>query len=292
MKKLEYKIPLKAEEIDLRELPAEGCIFAEGEGDFIQEGVLAGVILDRGRLVFLDGNSKPWLRCAKIESRYPRDVPEGLPPLPKPFLAYVGLEKDFPGVFRDQDSNIKESSIYEFHADKNSWVNDNTTRLNSDKAVDVSTKWASKNFPEIVEAMEYEAIKHSEKDKIQFHKLGDKKYTLDWELFSYKIKPNQIVDANKKVEPNHIPDAGEMVEKEPPGFLEIYTESDLSFDSQDELELLFLAGKRRGRWEAAQQKYNTAKEAYLATGGGETSFPIFQKIWNMARELKEGGSGE
>ena len=99
----------------------------------------------------------------------------------------------------------------------------------------------------------------------------------------------QIIDANKKVEGDHIPDTGEMVEKEPPDFLEIYVESDLCFDGQDELELLFLAGKRRGRWEAAQQKYNTAKEAYLATGGGETSFPIFEKIWNLARELKEGG---
>ena len=88
-----------------------------------------------------------WRFCAEVEEIDPRQVPEGCPPLPEPWLAYVP---------RDM---VNSKGKYWITCDYGRWSENYNGFANSSFnhfAIDVRTDFAKTHFPQIVEAMEYE----------------------------------------------------------------------------------------------------------------------------------------
>lgn len=292
MKKLtEYK-ELEAATLDNTRLPIKNCVCLDSGGIRVYtepKNTIVGTVFFGGDLYFQTKSRGIWPRAAEIITRYPRDVPEGVTPLPedKPFLAYLDL--------RNYDINLELDISCYINAVTDEWVplNEGPT-MPVHVAIDVSTQWAKEKFPEIVEAMEYErvyTIKFGGKKWIG-HRLGDRFYDLRW---------NPIRDIDLTNEPNCDPKGAEGdSQNEPPDF-EPWIMSQLTegqaFVSEHHDEKLadFNAGKARGKWEAITHaqapfkslhnwKYETARDAYLKVGSPIT-YNQFCEVFELAREL-------
>ena len=215
MKKLtEYK-ELVADEVKHSMLPVENCVFWNIDRDNSFKGTLIHICA-RDYPFKRKEDGGVYRHCAKLVKRYPRDVPEGVEPLPedKPFLAYVGHTSHF--------SHYPDNGWWVESWD--SWIKLDEFILNNpsiqvvNAAIDVSTEWAQLKFPKIVEAMEYEAIYSkpyydlNQKDRGMAtsttkkgyhvgHKLGDRTYDLDWkEVVSEPMDKMEKVPATLSLE--------------------------------------------------------------------------------------------
>ena len=262
MKKLIEHKELDAATFDNSRLPLRNCLFSDDEkpnwpnngGSFS----LLGVCHSSDKLKFKDSNYLYWNKCAEVIERYPRDVPEGVTELPtdKPQLAYTGRLKAYE---IDEDADFIYLEDPHHHQ---GWVKISERFVSAyffyHIAIDVSTAWADKNFPKIVEAMEYKPIYGSRivpegvKRNLIGHKLGDKIYDLDWNKLksekNLELTPddvfgseNQIVDDNKKVE------------EEPPDYLKYDNKEVSCLEPPRWRKDYFEAGKARGKWEECQR---------------------------------------
>jgi len=98
--------------------------------------------------------------CAEVVERFPNETPEDVPELPHPWLVYVGLGKDIPnnksynwalGCGKCWCSNV----VFRNKRDHNKRDKPNG---NIHYAIDVRTKAAKDNFPELVKALGYNEI--------------------------------------------------------------------------------------------------------------------------------------
>lgn len=134
----------------------EGCKFWD-DPKLSRSGKLVCVVLNSLRCSFcavcdsrmgFNGISQ-WKHCAIAEETHPRDVPEGVPPLPgdKPWLAYVPSE--------DVISSGRQNPVYHstFGKDGEVWHSGQWGGYPDHNyyAIDVRTDFAKENFPDIVE---------------------------------------------------------------------------------------------------------------------------------------------
>lgn len=90
-----------------------------------------------------------WPYAALIIERMPNEVPDGLPPLPEPWLAYVGK-----GPLHNADSAAK--TVIWAYDGNSKWFPCGYGRVESvHYAIDVRSAYARLHYPELVEAMEY-----------------------------------------------------------------------------------------------------------------------------------------
>ena len=228
MKKYKTFKEIDAATFDNSRLPLKNCTFSNcGENWSVECDTLAGI--HYGAYPFVGGRTlvddyRRYAKCAEVIERYPRDVPEGVTELPedKPFLAYVG-EMSFGDIKKLKcHLLVKESWIHSDCGLEDEWV--------YHAAIDVSTEEAEENFPEIVEAMEYEEVTSEASDGEVYtigHNLGDKMYNSKWESIDDDLK----------------------VEEEPPDYQE-YDDKEVSWV---ERKHYFEAGKARGKWEERQR---------------------------------------
>jgi len=204
-----------------------------------------------------------WDIAEEISERYPREVPGGVTVLPanKPFLAY--LEKGGEWL-SEKTKGKREPSLWAYLNNNCTWRNNGNDGYSGyaqtlHYALDVSTKWARKHFPEIVEAMEYEAIKNISGELIK-HKLGEDYYDLNWE----KVKPLPVaVEKSFRPIPDGEASSSDRPEEEPPEVDEAFTINyGQALDSHDIPEIRkveraiiklayengFMAGEKRGKW--------------------------------------------
>ena len=132
--------------------PVDGFAFRDYEDKCWSPAQLVGVVLVNTDFPFRADGVR-WPCCARVEEVNPRDVPEGVTPLPddKPWLAYVGLEPDFFGK-HDGNGVWFHSKFY----GKGVWKPGFSTMGGGHIAIDVRTDFAKQHFPQIVEAMDYE----------------------------------------------------------------------------------------------------------------------------------------
>ena len=128
---------------------------------------------------YQDSYGNYWNQCAQVIERCPRSVPQELLPFPenKPFLAYIGTSKSIENcyVFVEYRWQPVDNKIKQMYREALVHV-----------AIDVSTEWAAENYPEIVDAMEYEPIfsyidPKSMSPQKTGHKLGNRTYDLNWQ---------------------------------------------------------------------------------------------------------------
>lgn len=115
----------------------------------------------RGNLYYVHpGGAEPfrtkshkYQQCARITAEDPRKVPEGVPELPEPWLAYLGKRLSLP-ICR----NLSESGFpYRIKwADEDRWGSGvDGSHSGYHHAIDVRTAFARKHFPKYVEALGY-----------------------------------------------------------------------------------------------------------------------------------------
>jgi hypothetical protein len=80
--------------------------------------------------------------------RYPNEVPEGVTPLPEPWLAYIGV-----GPLPEEKRAF--SRLWRLSQSSFEWIPNNYGDSYSHYAVDVRSDYAKKHWPELVAAMEY-----------------------------------------------------------------------------------------------------------------------------------------
>lgn len=195
---------INAETFDNSRLPLK-CIFKDEEDDEWYPTLrdLVGIIKNlRGGFEFQDSNGHHWDCCAEPAEYHPRKVPKGVLPLPcdKPFLAYVPWEMLPEG----------RKCVYTIVGDLG-WVparNKVADSGNRHGAIDVSTEWASKIFPDIVKSMGYDPIFNAYGILVS-HKINDDVYDLEWKKLShtqhvpppmYKWKYETFHDYKKSVD--------------------------------------------------------------------------------------------
>ena len=143
-------------------------------------------------------------QCARITAEDPRKVPEGVPELPEPWLAYIGTECKLP-IFHDE---IPDSPYWAFFSPgiSSKWipqVSGNVKAPGLFYAIDVRTAFAREHFPEYVEALGY-PMEEPKPDRIQLtdtqllDKLAETEYTLPdgrqfWEVFTDRGDPQMTV---------------------------------------------------------------------------------------------------
>ena len=186
----EYK-ELTPEEAKELKWPVKNCVFTDVyevgwfkhwfEKHFARS--LFGLVFTADNLYdFIDDFGTRWKHCAHVIHRLPIAVPEGVDPLPKPFLAYLGI-----GLRLPRDGM---NGHYWITGKSGTWSRGAIGKY-SDRhyAIDVSTEWAMEKFPKFVEAMEYEEVYGGWANR-QFvgHRLGNRFYDLDWE--EIKEEPN------------------------------------------------------------------------------------------------------
>lgn len=159
MKKItEYK-DLNPADFNTSKFPLKNCRVYDGSLWF--NACIIGICYDIGsctKFVFeaeAVGTDQIYFQSAKepIE-RYPTDVPEGVAPLPLPYLAYLGIKETIPVSFEGEYWQFNK--LYD--CDKGTWSPGYTARelhflQNEHVAIDVSSKFAARNFPDFVEAM-------------------------------------------------------------------------------------------------------------------------------------------
>lgn len=134
--------------------PVDGFALADPDSDYAPQKLM-GVTSREPRF---EGEDCYFRKCARVEEVNPRDVPEGCTPFPghMPWLAYVPMElrKDFP---------INPAIYYISRSHDDCWCNDEGDGWDMEAdaslhhyAIDVRTGFAAKEYPQIVEAMEYE----------------------------------------------------------------------------------------------------------------------------------------
>lgn len=289
MKKLTTYKELDANNLDLSRLPLK-CVFTndrltkeefEGKSYIHHIDTLRGLLSYDGTLHFADNKTLIWKHCAEIGERYPKDVPEGVKPFAEnmPQFAYIG------SIF---ESKLNEN-YYVFVEHRWQPVDNKIKQMYREAllhvAIDVSTKWAEENFPEIVEAMEYEAITETIDEKVPFgnnscyvhsdeiligHKLGDRTYGLDWKPTELSQKDVSGKDVSNKESCESKPTQSNLQEEplDKKGYLASINCGMYVNWTNTDIEEAYDAGKARGKWEGM-------------------SFDEAKDMWNAARETRE-----
>ena len=283
MKKItEYK-ELDAATFDNSRLPLKNCVFYNSKHKpvYSEKGTLRGITKNG----FLTEDITEFHFCSEIIERYPRKVPEEVAKLPddKPFLAYMGTGDTL-------KLNSGSTEIYEYRPsggegwtgvvlNKHSYTEEEFKSMHF--AIDVSTPWAAENFTEIVEAMEYEAIKDycnypATKAPTIAHKLGDKTYDLNFnrtdllpeDVFGKEVENKPRNPVTRTLEKDIVcknliyksPENKEKkVEETKPLDWETFKKSaEISVTNGFVSNILYLeeafyAGKARGKWEASKE---------------------------------------
>ena len=210
MKKLEEIKELKPETLKISRLPLENCLFSQG-GTEKYPGTLK--YIGGGLFPFVESAGSQWSRCFEVIPRCPRDVPEGVAELPEelPQLAYAKkmIWEDIP-----QSAYIYTAMRWIPFKEFCRELFDSGQKFYT--AIDVSIQWSAKNFPDIVEAMEYKELREPEYQGYRGpsiligHKLGKDIYALDWRKLNhiakthnkYRKKPVEV-EAIQWVGKNH-----------------------------------------------------------------------------------------
>ena len=262
MKTYRYYKELNAATFDHSRLPFSPVVFLNlkaeplGWTNSLSNSNLHGIRFVDGEFYFEDDFCSLWRHCAEVIERYPRDVPQGVTPLPedKPFLAYVDLQNHQTAeTFYDV---AEEWNCYAYNHKDEIWEPFHGKVIGVLLAIDVSTEWAAENFPEIVEAMEYESVYGNKAGQGMIgHKLGNKTYDLEWNeigecsSFCHKDEPCSITKDGKC-------DIGE----EPPDFERFLPEGAKSrYHSWLALHDAYDAGYARGEWEVEQSTFAAVK---------------------------------
>ena len=138
-------------------------------------------------------------QCARITAEDPRKVPEGVPELPEPWLAYVGQGPEFP-ICRNP---LRSGWPYwiSWH-DEDYWSNGvDGSHVGHCHAIDVRTAFARKHFPEYVEALGYVEPKPERiqlTDTQLLDKLAETEMTFPdgrqyWEVFTDRGDPQMTL---------------------------------------------------------------------------------------------------
>src|SRR6056297_2173251 len=117
---------------------------------------LTGVLMD-DEFSFWHGNGGERY-CARVEEIDPRQVPEGCPPLPKPWLAFLGKGP----LWNCRDTYRLNTSIWQCLDDSlDSWDNPGSNGMSKScyYAIDVRTDFAKEHFPEIVACYDPSVLK-------------------------------------------------------------------------------------------------------------------------------------
>lgn len=294
MKKLTTYKELDPNDLSYSDLPIKNCVpwsRIKEKWDDYNRGTITRLAYDCGPFIMQEKGKLGFNRCAQIIERYPRDVPEGVKPLPenRPFLAFFG-QQPFPL------STINRPELYMLcskgwdNNDGKGWAGSHGT---NHYAIDVSTPLAAENFPEIVEAMEYKPFydysKGPDRKVLKVHRLGEKSYDLEWNEIPYEEDVSGKDTCESK---------STETQDEPLGRLDYLEAIDCGYENVDwtnaDVEETYDAGKDRGKWEATQWKYETIKDFLVSVGfwpiPGDFRKLGFQEaleMWNAARETKE-----
>jgi len=141
------------------ETPCEDLLFSDGDGIW-KLGALYAVALESPysfRAKIYGASGYEWYRFCSVYERKIGQVPHGIPELPYPWLAYVGLGRDIPNnrpynwCLGDSEGWFTRISV------ANSRIANSPYGSNSGVhyAIDVRTEFAQKEFGPIVEASDY-----------------------------------------------------------------------------------------------------------------------------------------
>lgn len=296
MKKITEKKPLDAATFDNSRLPLDNCEFWNQPDKTNFTGTLNAI--QAGVYSFVRKCGGDFAHCAEVSARFPRDVPEGVTPLPedKPFLAYVGTGG--PALAKMVGGDRREPSLWALE-DARVWRNYEGKGKRGEEefvhyALDVSTAWAAENFPDIVEAMEYEptmqraAPEYGPEKRLVGHTLGDKTYDLGWNEIceAESFDSTEIVNEAKRLAKQR-----SIIEEEPLNW-DSYCIRNQYYDPDGIGGILFEAGEARGKWEATRFKYGEAEMRDLLQTIFINSFPSndnVEEILNLARQTREVG---
>jgi hypothetical protein len=111
--------------------------------------------------------SAGYRECARIVEIDPRAVPDGVPALPEPWMAYVGRKPD------GRENNIEEIGVFhccglEDYDSFHEWIP--VTAMNLERgfyAIDTLTEFARNHYPEYVEAVGYVEPQECSASKIE-----------------------------------------------------------------------------------------------------------------------------